>query len=115
MRKNYNIEYTFTDEYGKYWCKGDRDTFHRLDGPAVERTNGAKEYWVDGVQHRLGGPAAEYPNGHKEWVVNGVLHRVEGPAVIHSDGSEFWFVNGEQLDCKTQEEFEQLMKLKAFW
>jgi hypothetical protein len=43
----------------------------------------------------------EYPNG-------GILYQYE-------DGQQYWYYQGTQLNCKTQEEFDRLMKLKAFW
>lgn len=42
-------------------------------------------------------------------------HRLDGPAVIRADGSESWFVDGKQINCSTQQEFEQMIKLKGFW
>ena len=53
--------------------------------------------------------------GTKFWYLNGKLHRVNGPAIEYNSGYKAWYLNGNQLDCKTQEEFEQYMKLKAFW
>jgi len=41
-------------------------------------------------------------------------HRVDGPAVEYTDGYKAWYLNGKQFNCKTQEEFEQLMRLKSF-
>ena len=32
----------------KYWCQNDQ--LHRTDGPAVEESNGSKEYWINGKQ-----------------------------------------------------------------
>ena len=51
----------------------EKDQFHRLDGPAIERADGRKEWWVDGKLHRLDGPAIEYANGYKSWYVNGEI------------------------------------------
>jgi hypothetical protein len=34
---------------------------HRVDGPAVEHPNGAKEWYFNGEIHREGGPAMEFP------------------------------------------------------
>jgi hypothetical protein len=45
--------------------------FHRLDGPAVEYSNGPKFWFVDGKHHRLDGPAFIWPSGYKEWYVDG--------------------------------------------
>lgn len=42
-------------------------------------------------------------------------HRENGPAIEYPDGTKFWYLHNKRIDCKTQEEFEQLMKLKAFW
>ena len=80
-----------TDEDGTLgYIKG--GFLHKEDGPAVITTNGDKVYWVDGLPHRLDGPAVERVFGNSEW-----------------------WINGYCLDCKTQEEFEQLIRLKSFW
>lgn len=36
----------------------------------------------------------ERANGTKEWYMNGMRHREDGPAIEHSDGTKFWYVNG---------------------
>ena len=73
----------------EWWVNGD---LHREDGPAIESSDGSREWWVDGDLHREDGPALEYADGAKEWWVNGTLHRVGGAAVRHADGSEeYWF------------------------
>jgi hypothetical protein len=53
---------------------------------------------------------------------NGVFHREDGPAIItltfHGNVSfwnKYWWWRGEPVYCKTQEEFERFLKLKAFW
>jgi len=79
--------------------------------------NGTK-YWHNeaGDFHRDGDlPAIEYAEGDKWWCVNGNLHRLLGPAVIWPDGYKAWWVDGKKIECTTQEEFERLMKLRAFW
>lgn len=48
---------------------------HRLDGPAVIRKDGTKEWWVNGEHHREGAPAVVGPNGHEEWWHRGRMHR----------------------------------------
>ena len=100
----------------------ENDQYHRLGGlPAVEGANGYKAYWENGQRHRLGGlPAIEWVDGSKEYWENDQLHRLTGPAVKYIDGyKEWWYrewwYRGKKLDCTAQEEFEQLMKLKAFW
>ena len=37
-----------------------------------------------GQLHREAGPAIEWSDGEKEWYVNGILHRIDGPAVEYS-------------------------------
>ena len=71
-------------------------TRHRLDGPAVEITNGDRFWYVNGKQHRLDGPAAEYADGSKEWWFNNKLHRTDGPAIEQPNGTKAWYVNGER-------------------
>jgi len=49
---------------------------------------------------------------------DGNLHREDGPARVDSglcQYSDVWYWHGKMLDCKTQEEFLQLIKMKAFW
>lgn len=45
--------------------------YHRADGPAVERDNGDREWYVNGVRHRADGPAIDYANGHQAWYLDG--------------------------------------------
>jgi hypothetical protein len=56
-------------------------------------------------------------DGYKAWYhpITRRWHRTNGPARIWKDGREEWYLYGEYIDCKTQEEFEKLMRLKAFW
>ena len=48
-----------------------RGEFHRIDGPAIERVDGHKEWWVDGKLHKLDGPAIEWDDGDYWWHING--------------------------------------------
>ena len=32
-----------------------------------------------------------------------------------TDGGKGWWINGKEVKCKSQEEFEKFLKLKAFW
>ena len=68
---------------------------HREDGPAIERSNGSKEYWIDGQLHREDGPAVEWSNGGKEYYINGKLHRENGPAV-EWNGDKEYYINGKR-------------------
>jgi hypothetical protein len=71
---------------------------------------------VDGTKklHRDYGPAVEH-NGYKAWYQFGKLHREDGPAQEYEDGNKIWWLHNKQVICDTQEEFERLMRLKAFW
>jgi hypothetical protein len=58
-------------------------------------------------------------DGLRAWYRDGLLHREDGPAVetISKDGGhvQIWCLMGEKIDCMSQEEFERIVKLKAFW
>jgi len=55
-------------------------------------------------------------SGCTVWLTkNGIFHREDGPAVIHPNGLSFWWYEGKNINCYSQEEFERLLKLKAFW
>jgi len=86
------IEYT---NGSKYWYLDDR--LHREDGPAAEYSDGSKHWYLNGERHREDGPAIEYASGSKHWYLNDELHRVDGPAVEYSDGSKEWFLNDKHL------------------
>lgn len=98
---------------GKRWIRN--GLAHRLDGPAVEDADGYKAWYLDGKRHRIDGPALIYPNGSKTWYRYGKIHRLDGPARIIDGGGQHWYVEGERVSCKSQEEFERLLKLKALW
>ena len=86
--------------------RNERGYLHRLDGPAIERNNGMKEWWIYGERHRDNGPAIEFKNGTKCWYQNGKLHRLDGPAVEWFDKRKAWYINGEKY--LEQEWFEAL-------
>ena len=73
-----------------------------------------KTYYKNNLLHRENGPAVEYSNGDKEWWVDGRLHRMDGPALDYNEKSR-WFINGKPIYCKNNEEFLRLVKLKILW
>ena len=92
-----------TDGNNSWYLNG---RLHRVDGPAVEGNQG--RYWyMNGLRHRATGPAVESNDGHAEWHVNGKLHRVDGPAVIFSSREFGWFIDDKNY---SEEEFNQLIK-----
>ena len=54
---------------------------------------GTKRWLLNGEKHRVDGPAIEYTDGSKTWYLNNKLHRVDGPAVEWKDGSKGWYLN----------------------
>ena len=79
------------------------------DGPAIEKSNGTKRWYLNGKQHRKYGPAVEEDDGTKQWWLNGELHREDGPAIEHHDGGKEWYLDSKQL---TQEEFNKFISEK---
>lgn len=78
-------------------------------------TDGTKIWYVKNKIHREDGPAVEYPDGTKEWWLKNTRHRIDGPAIIFPSGFKMWFFNGKRVRCKSQKEFDSILKLKAFW
>jgi hypothetical protein len=85
------------------WTK----VLHRIDGPAVEYTNGNRIWYIDGKRHKTDGPAMVFADGSREWYVNGEPHRVDGPAMEHASGHKSWCIDGTFL---TSREFNELIK-----
>jgi hypothetical protein len=85
------------------------------DGLEVN-VRGDQRWFKNNRLHREDGPAVVFvKSGYWAWYFEGWRHRLDGSAVRLENGREQWWVNGEALDCQTQEEFERLMKLRAFW
>lgn len=77
---------------------------------------GDSMWFKDDKLHREDGPAYVSITGRRSWYINGKLHRVDGPADIYEFwGYPHWYYNGKRIDCSSQEEFEKIIKLKAFW
>ena len=84
----------------KHWYQNGK--LHRLDGPAVEHSDGYKAWYQNGERHRIDGPAIEFADGYKKWLQNDKLHRLDGPAIEDVNGAKYWYINGTKL---TEEEF----------
>jgi hypothetical protein len=100
------------DEYGHQRYYNELHQYHREDGPAIIYNNGSQHWYLNGKKHRIDGPASVFSDGTKIWYRYGKQHRTDGPAMVGADGSKFWYLNGKEL---SEEEFNQLIKLKAFW
>ena len=89
--------------------KNELGQYHRIDGPAIEDSDGAKQWRINGKLHRTDGPALEN-NYSKYWFINGKLHREDGPAIEYSDGDKFWYLNDINY---TEDQYNQeIIKLK---
>ena len=79
---------------------------------------GNHKYYLNGQLHRENGPALENINGDQFYYQYGKLHREDGPAYIcvcMEPNIIKWYWEGTRIKCTSQQEFEQLIKLKAFW
>ena len=95
--------------------RNEKGELHREDGPAIEHGDGTKSWYHNNQLHRENGPAIECPNGDKFWYQNDEFHREDGPAIEDAYGYKAWYLHGKRINCSSQEQFEKLMKLKAFW
>lgn len=96
-----------TNDEGTFYYKENEKgqlVYHREDGPAIEKEDGTKYWYINGKHHREDGPAIEFENGTKYWYRNGVIHRLDGPAVEFANGNKEWWINGRSL---TEENFEK--------
>jgi len=84
------------DEEGTKRWYNDRNEFHREDGPAIERADGTKVWYINGKLHREDGPAYEGADGYKVWYINNKLHREDGPAYEGADGTKEWWINDKR-------------------
>jgi hypothetical protein len=94
--QSFSQPYVTEDAGGNKFWSNEKGEYHREDGPAIERANGTKYWYLNGQLHREDGPAIEYANGHKEWYLNGKLHRKDGPAVEYVNGDKRWYFNGQR-------------------
>jgi len=76
------------------WFALDCSQLHRLNGPAMERVDGTKYWYVNGKLHRTDGPVIEWSDGTKSWCVNGNL--------LNTEETETW-LEENKVDLATQE------------
>lgn len=81
----------------RYFLDPEFTIHHRTDGPAIIRTDGHKEWRINGNLHRIGAPAVEWADGSKSWYEGGQPHRLDGPAIDHASGHQEWWITGEQM------------------
>jgi hypothetical protein len=73
----------------------EEDTIEALTYRIVKDDTGVCFYNNQNKLYRTCGPAIEHTNGTKEWYLNGNLHRIDGPAIEHTNGTKEWYSNGE--------------------
>lgn len=80
-----------------------------------EHLDGTKFWFKENsfILHREYGPAIERSNGDKAWYLNGELHRIDGPAIEYSNGDKRYYLNNEIIN--SEGEFLRKIRLKAFW
>ena len=83
----------------KFWRNKDGE-LHRIDGPAVEYSDGDKSWYQDGKLHRINGPGIEYGDGDNHWYQNGILHRIDGPAIEYCNGDKSWYYDNIKFPTK---------------
>jgi hypothetical protein len=69
--------------------------------------HGITTHRLNGIIHRTDGPAVEKPNGDRYWYVNGEYHRTDGPAIEYADGEKRWYINGNHYE---EEEYNNKIK-----
>ncbi len=67
------------DEYGDLIHLNELNLLHREDGPAVEYSNGEKEWYFNGLLHRVDGPALEYYTNYN------TIHYIMGKNYSYKD------------------------------
>ena len=75
----------------------EEQTFNALKYVIVRKNNRILYFNNKGQQHREDGPAIEREDGKKEWWVNGKLHREDGPAIEFADGTKQWWRLGVRI------------------
>jgi hypothetical protein len=88
------------DEYeNKFWYNDDRE-YHLEDGSAIEYSHGTKEWWINGELHREDGPAIERSDMFRS-----------NRKTCHLPKCS-WFIHGIEIDCKDNNEFLRIVKMK---
>jgi hypothetical protein len=67
---------------------------------------------LNGVLHREDGPAAERHDGIKHWYLNGKRHREDGPAVEWPNGIKYWWLSDRRISLETKSENPKVKKIQ---
>jgi len=90
----------YIDKDGTKTYINSKGKYHRLDGPAIEWSDGTKCWYKKGLRHREEGPAIEFTNGDKYWYKKNKWHRTNGPALECVNGNKEWYILDEELEEK---------------
>ena len=73
MAEKYYVE---VNDYCTYWYAwpGEGRKLHRLDGPAIECSDGYRSWWQNDQRHSTDGPAVVNADGSCEWWLNGTRY-----------------------------------------
>jgi hypothetical protein len=82
-----------------------KDRYYYKDGSILNYRDYDKEL------HRIDGPAIEWSNGYKAWLIDDKRHRIDGPAIEWADGHKSWFVDNKLL---AEEEFNSHIKVQHY-
>lgn len=78
------------------------NVLHREDCPAELTSYGMRHWCRHGKSHRIGGPAVQfveygyYYYGNETWCIDGVIHRTDGPARSDPHKGTFWYWKGKR-------------------
>jgi hypothetical protein len=108
VHTNYTVWFNLKDERHREdgpaieWSDGTKEWYkndvrHREDGPAVEQSYGNTVWYPDGNHHRDVDGAVGYGKGTRAWYINGKLHREDGPAIEYRNGVKEWYIHGVEL------------------
>ena len=93
IKTEYGYKEVFSN--GDTYYRNYKNKLHRTDGPAIEYTEGTKEYYLNGALHRTDGPAIDCLDGSRAYFVNGIRHKEDGPALKWAGGDELYFKHGK--------------------
>ena len=60
--------------------------------------NGDKRWYLNGKLHRTDGPAVERPEGTKVWYLNDKY--VDGPAIEYANGTKEWYLDDKRVEME---------------
>ena len=86
----------------------EQEVFDALKYRVEVNSFGTRRYYnSNGEFHRIDGPAVEYSDGDNYWYQNGQKHRTDGPAIERTNGYKAWYINGRMM---SEDEFNQEVK-----